>query len=107
VKSASNTKWLWVWVVTIGALGRIATNPNIDDCRERGVPVIVGDALHTPVLRRAAVGRAKWVLAFCSDDATNTENMLSAQAIVQDRKGAALNCLAQISNPQLCSMLRS
>lgn len=62
-----------------------ANNPTIVDSRERGVPVIIGDAQHKPTLRRAGVQRAKWLLSVCPDDATNTEIMLSARAIVKDR----------------------
>lgn len=81
-------------------------NPSIDDCRERDVPVVIGDAQHGPILRRAGVQRAKWLLAVCPDDATNTEIMLTARSVVKERAGEPLQCLAQISNPQLCSMLR-
>ena len=81
-------------------------NATIDDCRELGIPVIVGDAQHDQILRRAGVQRAEWLLSMCPDDAINTEILLSASAIAEERNGSTLHCLAQISNPQLCSLLR-
>lgn len=82
------------------------TNPTIDDCRELGIPVIVGDAQYDAILRRAGVQGAKWLLAVCNDDAVNTEILLSARTVVTDRSRGTLNCLAQISDSQLCGLLR-
>jgi len=83
-----------------------ATNPTIDDCRELGVPVIVGDAQYDAILRRAGVQGAKWLLSVCNDDAVNTEILLSARTVVKRRTQGTLNCLAQISDSQLCGLLR-
>ncbi|WP_319453788.1 MULTISPECIES: NAD-binding protein [unclassified Mycobacterium] len=81
-------------------------NPTIDDCRELGVPVIVGDAQYDAILRRAGVHGAKWLLSVCNDDAVNTEILLSARTVVADRSHGTLKCLAQISDSQLCGLLR-
>jgi voltage-gated potassium channel Kch len=83
-----------------------AANPTIDDCRELGVPVIVGDAQYDAILRRAGVHGAKWLLSVCNDDAVNTEILLSARTVVANRRHGTLNCLAQISDSQLCGLLR-
>ena len=81
-------------------------NPVIEDCREAGVRIISGDAQHAPILRRAGVEKAAWLLAVCPDDAVNAEILLAAREVARTRKSGRLQCLAQISHPQLCSMLR-
>lgn len=81
------------------------TNPAINEHRSMGVPVIVGDAQREDTLSRAGVGRAEWLLALCPDDAVNTEIVLSANILSQDRVHGTLNCLAQISDPHLCNLL--
>jgi hypothetical protein len=83
-----------------------ATNPTVDGCRALGVPIIIGDAQYDAILRKAGVMGAKWLLAVCNDDAINTEILLSARTVVSDRRHGALNCLAQISDSQLCGLLR-
>jgi voltage-gated potassium channel Kch len=81
-------------------------NPTVEDCRQLGVPVIIGDAQFDATLRRAGVMGAKWLLSVCNDDAVNTEILLSARTVVSGRSHGTLNCLAQISDSQLCGLLR-
>jgi hypothetical protein len=83
-----------------------ATNPTVDDCRALGVPVIIGDAQYDAILRKAGAKRAKWLIAVCNDDAVNTEILLSARTVVSGRRHGTLNCLAQINDSALCSLLR-
>lgn len=85
---------------------RDAANPTVDDCRALGVPVIIGDAQFDAILRKAGVKRAQWLIAVCNDDAVNTEILLSARTVVGDRRHGTLHCLAEISDSQLCTLLR-
>lgn len=81
-------------------------NAAIDDCRALKIPVIIGDATHDTVLRRARLEHAERLLAVCPSDAINTEILLSARSVVEQAgKRDPLRCLAQISHPQLCAML--
>ena len=80
-------------------------NPLVDKYRRLGVPVVIGDAQRVETLMRAKAGRAEWLLALCPDDAVNTEIVLSAHLLMHERPRGVLNCLAQISDPQLCSLL--
>ena len=80
-------------------------NPMVDSYRRLGVPVVVGDAQRRETLERARIQRADWLLALCPDDAVNTEIVLSADSLSKDRTHGVLNCLAQISDPQLCGLL--
>jgi hypothetical protein len=101
-------------------------NPNIDLCRRRGVPVIIGKAEDLPNLLSAGLAGAKTLLAVCPDDAVNTE--IVAVARVDDvartarspwfawlrssvgndvgRRRGELQCLAEIADPNLCELLR-
>ena len=50
---------------------RDANAPALAGCRERGMPVIVGDAGDPMVLARAALGRAARLFVVCGDDGVN------------------------------------
>jgi voltage-gated potassium channel Kch len=47
------------------------TAPALISCRERGIPVIVGDASDPAVLTRAALARARRLFVVCGDDGVN------------------------------------
>lgn len=49
------------------------TNGLIDSCRERGIPVVVGDAGDKSILRKARTGRARHAIVVCGDDGTNLD----------------------------------
>jgi len=83
-----------------------ANNPHIDLCRSRGVPVIVGDAQLKRTLHTAGVERAARLLAVTPEDAVNTEIVAVASELVASRSGGQLGCLAQITDPHLCALLR-
>ncbi len=49
------------------------TNGFIAGCRERGIPVLVGDAADQDILRKARTGRARYAVVLCGDDGTNLD----------------------------------
>jgi hypothetical protein len=57
-------------------------------------------------LRAAGVQRAARLVAVCPHDAVNAEIVAVAQQVTTSRSGAPLHCLAQISDPELCRLLR-
>jgi voltage-gated potassium channel Kch len=81
-------------------------NPHIDLCRSWGVPVITGDAQLARTLYEAGVGRADLLVAVCPDDPINTEIVAVARKLSTGRARGELQCLARISNPDLCALLR-
>jgi hypothetical protein len=98
-----------------------AQSPNMQLCRELGVPVIVGDAQQERTLRAAGVERAARLLAMTSNDAVNTEIVARSQVLTKPKPGESarvrqplatrrrsgeLRCLAQIGDPDLCMWLR-
>ena len=83
-----------------------ANNPHIDLCRGWGVPVIVGDAQLKRTLHAARVERAARLLAVTPRDAVNTEIVAVAGELADGRARGQLRCLARISDPELCVLLR-
>ena len=83
-----------------------ANNPQIDLCRSWGVPVIVGDAQLKRTLHNAGVQRAARLLATTPSDAVNTEIVAMAGELASGASSGRLRCLAQISDPDLCVLLR-
>jgi hypothetical protein len=75
-------------------------------CRERGALALVGDAADPAVLQRAAVQRARWLIAVCGDDGVNAEIAVAARQLAGRRRRGALTCIIHIVDPQLCVLLR-
>jgi voltage-gated potassium channel Kch len=81
-------------------------NPLIDLCRSLRIPVVVGDAQLERTLRSAGARRASRLLAVCPHDAVNAEIVAVARRLVATRPRGQLRCLARISDPDLCALLR-
>lgn len=77
----------------------------VERCRDRGVPVIVGDACDGQILRAAGVRRARHLLAFCGDDGVNATVALAATAELAGRSGPPLRCTLHVDDPALCQLL--
>jgi hypothetical protein len=80
-------------------------NPNIELCRGLGVPVIIGDAQRPKTLQAAGAHRAQRVLAVADDDGVNTQ-IAAAWRKLPGVGSAQAGCLARISDPDYCSLLR-
>ncbi|MGE0220369.1 NAD-binding protein [Mycolicibacterium sp.] len=83
-----------------------AANPNIEVCRSLRIPVVIGDAQLERTLRAAGAHRASRLLAVCPNDAVNAEIIAVARRLVADRTRGELRCLARITDPDLCALLR-
>jgi hypothetical protein len=81
------------------------TNPNIELCRGLGVPVIVGDAQRQKTLQAAGAHHARRVLAVADDDGVNTQ-IVATWRKLPGLGSARAGCLARISDPDYCSLLR-
>ena len=88
------------------AIERDEKNPNIGPCREWGAVVIPWDGTDETTLRRAGVDRASYLISVCGDDGVNAEVVMRACALAGRRKGRTLNCVAHITEPELCAMVR-
>ena len=63
---------------------RDGTNRSLSGCRDRGIPVIIGDATDPEVLARARCDRALHVIACCADDATNLDVLAACSALARE-----------------------
>jgi hypothetical protein len=76
------------------------SNPSIQECRDRGISVLVGDATDRSLLRAAGVHRGQYLFAVSGDDGTNIEVALHAGAIadkyrIQDER---LQCFVNVTD---------
>lgn len=74
--------------------------------REEGTIVLIGDAQDSTILRKARVGRAKWIVCVCSDDETNAQICAQSWDLSLGEPGPAVTCLVHIVSPELCELLR-
>ena len=75
-------------------------------CQERGIMVLTGDATDAALLQKAAIRRAKYLIAVCGDDGINTEIAVRAQELAYNRSKNALTCIIHIVDVQLRDLLR-
>jgi len=81
-------------------------NDLVEQCREAGAIVLLGDATDADLLRKARVQRARHLFAVCGEDGTNAEIAVRAEELVRDRERGVLECYAHIVNLELCTLLR-
>ncbi|MBD3237331.1 MAG: hypothetical protein GF330_11545, partial [Candidatus Eisenbacteria bacterium] len=74
--------------------------------RRRGAICLAGDAREPDLLARARAARARRVIAVCGEDGTNTEIAANCGALVRGMAGRSLTCLAHVTDPRLCGLLR-
>jgi hypothetical protein len=81
-------------------------NDMIDQSRDQGMVVLIGDATEHGMLRKARVHKAKYLLSVCSDDGVNAEVAVRAREFVSSQKNKVLTCGAHIVDAKLCHLLR-
>ena len=81
-------------------------NDLIQQCREQGATVLIGNATNQTLLRKAGVHKARHLISVCGDDGANAEVAVRTRELVGDRQGQALMCILHIVDPQLCDLLR-
>lgn len=84
---------------------RNEANDLLEPCRAHGAMVILGDATDAHTLARAAVPKAKALIAVC-DDSTNAEIAVQARGLLQECPEGNLTCILHIVDPQLYDLLR-
>ena len=80
-------------------------NDAIEQCRDLGATVLLGDATEGALLRKARVPQARYLMAVC-DDGPNAEVAAYAEEMVRDREEGTLTCFAHIVDLELCGLLR-
>jgi len=81
-------------------------NGMLQQCRDEGAIVVMGNASERGMLRKARIHRARYVVAVCGDDGANAEVGAYAREIVGRRRGRPLTCLIHIVDPELYLLLR-
>ena len=90
------------------AIERDEDSPFVEPCRHIGVPVIIGDALRTSVLRRAGVSHASHLVTFVTDDGMNVELTLRVKSFSRELatgRDAPLRVHCHLTNTQLAERL--
>jgi hypothetical protein len=83
-------------------------NDLLENCRDLGALLVMGDATEELTLRKAACGRARLLFAVCDEDGVNAEIGMLAQSMVMRESGKApLEIFLHIENLKLCALLRS
>jgi hypothetical protein len=76
----------------------------IEECKERAIPLLVGDASDRALLAKAGVGRARAVVVTCGDDNVNGDVALALRAGGRKRL-SPLQCFVHIGDDRLCASL--
>ena len=84
-----------------------ADNDLIQSARDAGALVLVGDATDPDTLGAARIDRATHLVVSCADDSTNADIAAQAAELSSGRTTNPLTCLADVSDPDLCVMLRA
>lgn len=80
-------------------------NNLLDQCKDQGASVILGDASDREMLLKARVHKAKYIISVCGDDGVNAEVAVHARELVRDQRGNVLTCIVHIVDPDLCHLL--
>jgi hypothetical protein len=79
-------------------------------CRERSIPILIGDATDPEILRQAGVERATRIVAVCGDNTVNDRIGVAVKRVVatderlQNRR-RRLDCFLHVDDDQMCERL--
>jgi hypothetical protein len=82
-----------------------AENGFLDQAKNLGAVILVGDAADPGMLRRARCPRAARLVSVCGRDGINAEVAVQARRLVPATRKAALTCGVHIVDPRLCNLL--
>jgi voltage-gated potassium channel Kch len=90
----------------VAAIELSQTNGLIAGCRDRGIPVVIGDASDPTVLRRASAGRARHVIACSGTDASNLDIAVAVGSLGPQRRTVP-TAFVHLDNFELWRVLRA
>jgi hypothetical protein len=85
----------------VAAIERGPAAPGVAEVASHGITVVFGDAMNPNLLRRVRAHYAKYVLAVCSEDDTNTAIALAVKQLDKGKKSdsAGTECLLLMADP--------
>jgi voltage-gated potassium channel Kch len=99
------------FAITFRALGMkvvaIEKNPSAtaaEECRNRGILLLTGDATDRLTLTKSGSLRARYLIAACGEDSANGNVALLVQAEAPKRQ-RQMECFVHISDDRLCALL--
>jgi hypothetical protein len=97
--------------LTVIAIERDPGSRAIEPCRDAGIVVLIGDACDLPLLAKAGIMRARYLVAVCGEDGSNVDIAFAVQNLLEQapigRRTTELTCAAHIANPQLRELLQA
>jgi hypothetical protein len=81
-------------------------NDRVEQCRDLGAVVLIGNATDHHMLKKARVHTASCVIALCSADGVNAEIAVGARELVKGRRSNPLTCVIQVMDSHLMDLLR-
>jgi voltage-gated potassium channel Kch len=91
--------------IRVVAIDSNPSNAFTAGCRERGIPVVTGDAADPTVLRNARIGRAKELVVACGEDSVNLDVLVSSGTLRQENRG--LSVYVHLDDTRLSRALRT
>jgi len=77
-----------------------------DDLKGANVILVHGNATEDRVLRRAGIGRSRYLITALGDDSANAEIAVQARMLVKGRSRDPLTCFVHVLDSDLCEVLR-
>jgi voltage-gated potassium channel Kch len=96
---------LWEAKVRVAVVEIDPSVEAIAGCRERGIPVIFGDATDPEVLAQTGVGRARSLFATTGDDARNLDAAFSSATLVTSDRPTKLTAWIHLEDLRLWRLL--
>lgn len=81
-------------------------NERLEQCRDSGAIVLIGNAMDSDILNRARLKKAEYLFCICGDDGINAGISFNARTLLHGKRNKPLTCLVHIVDPQLCRLLK-
>jgi len=81
-------------------------NDYIDECRDNGAAVLVGNATAPYILLQTGIERASHLFSMCGQDNTNAEIALQTRQLLAGRRKKPMTCVVHIKDPKLCRSIK-
>jgi hypothetical protein len=80
-------------------------NGSLQQCRDQGAIIVLGDAADRQTLRKAQIDKARHIISLCGDDGANAKVAVHARDFVRESSTRSLTCLIHIADLQLYRLL--